>query len=94
MKDAVNIGLMGDFDPGKPSHIATNLSLQHAADRLSLQLKVRWIPTPTLLSIDGQKAARKMDALWAAPGSPYKSQDGVHWGIRQARENKRPFFAT
>lgn len=94
MKNAVNIGLMGDFDAGKPSHIATNIALQHAADRLSLQVKVQWIPTTTLLNIGGQKTAKRMDALWAAPGSPYISQDGIHWGIRHARENKRPFFGT
>jgi CTP synthase (UTP-ammonia lyase) len=32
--------------------------------------------------------------LWAAPGGPYRSMDGVLSAIRWAREQDWPYFAT
>ena len=34
------------------------------------------------------------DGLWASPGSPYKSFDGMLKGIEYARVNDRPFLGT
>ena len=37
---------------------------------------------------------KQFDALWCAPGSPYKSMDGALRGIQFARERGWPFIAT
>jgi CTP synthase (UTP-ammonia lyase) len=90
----VRIGILGDFNPEFPSHHATNDSLQHAARNLDLQVNSEWIPTPSLASSDTEKVLESCDGLWASPGSPYKSFDGMLKGIEFARRRNWPFLGT
>lgn len=94
MTEAVRIGILGDFNPDFRSHHATNDSLQHAAKKLGYPVESVWIPTPSLLDSDPKVALEKFDGLWAAPGSPYKSFDGMLSGIKFARVHDWPFLAT
>ncbi len=94
MEETVAVAIIGDFDPGRPSHRATNDALSRAADQLGVRLEVRWQPTPSLLALDGEKALERADGLWAAPGSPYRSLEGALKGIQFARERDRPFLGT
>ena len=94
MTEAVRIGILGDFNPDFRSHHATNDSLQHAAKKLGCPVESVWIPTPSLLDSDPKVALEKFDGLWAAPGSPYKSFDGMLSGIKFARVHDWPFLAT
>ena len=94
MKQKVNIGIIGDFDPDRSSHIATNAAIQHAAGKLSLEANICWIPTPSILAEEGQQKLRQFDCYWASPGSPYKSMAGAIRGIQIARELDRPFIGT
>jgi CTP synthase (UTP-ammonia lyase) len=89
----VRIGIIGDFNPGFHPHQATNAALQHAADHLRLTVAIDWLPTP-LLAHDPARQLRRFDALWCAPGSPYRSMDGALQGIRFAREQNWPFIGT
>ena len=91
---AVRIGILGDFNPEFPSHHATNDALQHAAVQLNLKIDSDWIPTPSLLVAGAEKMLESFDGLWASPGSPYKSFDGMLKGIEFARRRDWPFFAT
>ncbi|MGO8794904.1 MAG: hypothetical protein ACLQLC_08785, partial [Candidatus Sulfotelmatobacter sp.] len=77
MSQAVRIGILGDFNPDFRSHHATPDSLQHAARKLKLEVNSEWIPTPTLLDASSEKMLENFDGLWAAPGSPFKSFDGM-----------------
>jgi len=90
----VRIGILGDFNPEFPSHHATTNSLQHAARKLNYQLESEWIPTPALTAPDAEKLLRGFDGLWASPGSPYKSFDGMLKGIEFARRCDWPFLGT
>jgi CTP synthase (UTP-ammonia lyase) len=94
MSDAVRIGVLGDFTPEFASHHATNASLQHAAARLGAQVEAQWLPTPSLVESDAHKALEGCDGLWASPGSPYKSLEGMLKGIEFARRHDWPFFGT
>ena len=94
MSDAVRIGVLGDFTPEFASHHATNASLQHAAARLGAQVESQWLSTPSLLKSDAHKALESCDGLWASPGSPYKSLEGMLKGIEFARRHDWPFFGT
>lgn len=94
MSDAVRIGILGDFNPEFPSHRATNDSLQHAARKLGMEVRSEWIPTPSLMTPEGEKKLETFDGLWAAPGSPYKSFDGMLRGIQFARVRDWPFLGT
>jgi len=90
----VRIGILGDFNPEFRSHHATNDSLQHAAAKLDMPVESSWIPTPSLLEPEAQKILESFDGLWASPGSPYKSFEGMLKGIEFARRRDWPFVAT
>jgi CTP synthase (UTP-ammonia lyase) len=92
--EPVRIGILGDFNPEFRSHHATNDSLQHAARKLDMKVESAWIPTPSLLQPDANTNLDSYDGLWASPGSPYKSFDGMLKGIEFARVHDRPFLAT
>lgn len=94
MSDAVRIGILGDFNPEFRSHHATNNSLQHAAGKLEIKVESEWLPTPSLLGDGAEQTLAACDGLWASPGSPYKSADGMLRGIEFARRRNWPFLAT
>ncbi|MGA6980501.1 MAG: hypothetical protein WCC95_23185 [Candidatus Sulfotelmatobacter sp.] len=94
MSEAVRIGIIGDFNPDFPSHHATTNSLQHAARKLNLSLTSEWIPTSSLSGDESEKTLESFDGLWASPGSPYKSFDGMLKGIEFARRRNWPFLGT
>ena len=94
MSDAVRIGILGDFNPEFRSHHATNEALQHAAAKLNLPVESAWISTPSVLEPEAQRTLESFDGIWAAPGSPYKSFDGMLKGIEFARRRDWPFLGT
>ncbi|HEY4277455.1 MAG TPA: hypothetical protein VGM91_04485 [Conexibacter sp.] len=87
------IGVIGDFNPEFPPHPATSAALEHAAAALSVEIEVHWLPTPELLDIE-PAALERHDALWCAPGSPYRSLDGALRAVRLARERGWPLLGT
>jgi CTP synthase (UTP-ammonia lyase) len=94
VSDSVRIGILGDFNPEFRSHHATNDSLQHAARKLDTKVESEWLPTPSLLTPEAEKKLEGFDGLWAAPGSPYQSFDGMLKGIEFARRKDWPFLGT
>jgi CTP synthase (UTP-ammonia lyase) len=92
--DPVHIGILGDFDPSSPTLPAVDKSLQHAAGKLKIQVEARWLPTDSLVEHDLNKKLEAFDGLWAGPGSPYKSFDGMLRGIEFARRRDWPFVGT
>ena len=94
MSDAVRIGILGDFNADFRSHHATTDSLQHAARKLNISVESQWLPTPSLTADTAEKTLEGFDGLWASPGSPYKSFDGMLKGIEFARRRDWPFLGT
>jgi CTP synthase (UTP-ammonia lyase) len=84
------IGVIGDFVPGFEPHEAIASAVGHSAAALGVEAEVAWLDTPDVESAD----LSEYDALWCAPGSPFKSLDGTLRGIRFARENDVPFLGT
>jgi CTP synthase (UTP-ammonia lyase) len=94
VSDAVRIGILGDLDRGSRGYNAINDALQHAAAKLQIELESPWIPTPSLLAPDAKQLLESFDGIWATPGSPYKSFDGMLKGIEFARRRDWPFLGT
>ncbi len=94
MSDPIRIGILGDYDTESPTLPAVEKSLQHASAKLNLSVEAEWIATPAMLAPDAQKKLESFDGLWAAPGSPYKSFDGMLQGIEFARQRDWPFLGT
>lgn len=93
MERRVSVGVIGDFDPEFPPHPATNSALEHSAAALGVTVDVRWHATDGLEDADLDQVLVE-DALWCAPGSPYKSLDGALRAIRFARERDVPLLGT
>jgi CTP synthase (UTP-ammonia lyase) len=91
--EPVQIGILGDYDPASPNLPAVEESIQHAADKLKISAKTQWVPTDSLLD-QLEKKLGAFDGLWAGPGSPYKSFDGMLRGIEFARRRDWPFVGT
>ena len=90
----VRVGILGDFNPQYHSHVATNASIEHAARASELEAEAVWVATPSLLERGVEEALAGFDCLWASPGSPYRSMQGMLAGIERARVGSRPFLAT
>jgi CTP synthase (UTP-ammonia lyase) len=92
--DAVRIGILGDYDAKSPTLPRVAESVQHASRKLGAQVESEWIPTASLAVPDCEHLLESFDGLWAAPGSPYKSMEGMLKGIEFARRRDWPFLGT
>ena len=94
MLEPLQIGVLGDFDPATPNLSALEQSIKHASEKLNLAAEVKWLATDSLLTPDLETKLEAFDGLWAGPGSPYKSFDGMLRGIEFARRRDWPFVGT
>jgi CTP synthase (UTP-ammonia lyase) len=81
------VGIVGDFDQGNRTHLATNDALGDVG------LELEWVSTEAI-GDDPATRLRPYDALWIAPASPYRSMDGALAAIRYARERGVPLVGT
>jgi CTP synthase (UTP-ammonia lyase) len=94
VRELLQIGILGDFDPASPNLPAVEQSIKHASEKLKITAEVQWLPTDSLLSSELETKLEAFDGLWAGPGSPYKSFDGMLRGIEFARRRDWPFVGT
>ena len=81
------VGIVGDFDQGNRTHLATNDALGDVG------LELEWVSTEAI-GDDPATRLRPYTALWIAPASPYRSMDGALAAIRYARERGVPLVGT
>jgi CTP synthase (UTP-ammonia lyase) len=86
------VGLIGDYSPDKPAHLAIPKALELARVACGRDVAWRWIETRTLRVPDDDLA--DCAGIWVAPGSPYVNMAGVLESIRWARQEGRPFLGT
>lgn len=86
---ALQLALIGDYNPEVIAHQAIPLALQQAADSLGLTVHAQWLSTDNLPA-----SLHDFDGFWCVPASPYRDTDGAMRAIRFAREQKRPFLGT
>jgi CTP synthase (UTP-ammonia lyase) len=82
----VTIAIVGERIAGFPPHEATDAAIAHSAAALGLDVAARWVATDEPLPT--------ADAIWCAPGSPYRSLDGALAAVRHGRENGVPTLGT
>ena len=90
----VRIGILADYKENFPPHSTIEPSLTHAAHSLDTRVEARWLESDSLLNHAGRAALDECHGLWAGPGSPYRSIDGMLFGIRFARDRRIPFLGT
>ncbi len=94
MQHSVYIAIVGDFNPDFHSHQATNEAIGHAAAQRDFSVNFEWVPTTSVQRGDALHRLSRYDGIWASPGSPYQSQDGMLAGIEFARIRNVPFVGT
>ena len=92
MSKPLRVAIIGDFDPSFSPHPATDDALEHAAAGLGVELDRRWFATEPLER--GLGDVLDADALWCAPGSPYRSLVGAVRALRYGREQGVPTLGT
>jgi CTP synthase (UTP-ammonia lyase) len=89
MAKKTRIGIIGDYSPDNPTHLATNEAIQHAAEILAeFSFESSWLPT------DQRHEFGEYQGLLCSPGSPYRSLENALQGIQCARERLIPFLGT
>jgi CTP synthase (UTP-ammonia lyase) len=89
----LQIAILGDREVSRPTHVATDQALSHAAQALRLEVEPRWLATAALAELPVDRLA-SFAGFFVAPGSPYRSLEGALRGIRYAREAGRPLLGT
>lgn len=92
MTEPLSITVVGDFDSSYGPHIATNSAISHSATLLGLHASITWLATESLEA--DLRPIVAADALWCAPGSPYRSLRGALAALRFGRENHVPTLGT
>jgi CTP synthase len=82
------IGVVGDYNPGNETHVATSNALAGLPRRTPFE----WIPTEEISARLGR--SDELDGFFVAPASPYRDTDGVLEVIRFARERGVPLVGT
>ena len=94
MKNALKIGIIGDYDPNSPSQNATNEALKHSATALHINVDYNWVCTLTIENEYNDVSFMQFDAIWCGPGSPYQSMNGALKAIKYAREHDVSYIGT
>lgn len=88
----LRIAIIGDFTAGKHTHLALNEAVKHCQRHVEFPVETTWMGTETIP--EPSSLPDYIDALWIAPGSPYKNDEAVYQVIRWARENNFPLLGT
>jgi CTP synthase (UTP-ammonia lyase) len=88
----LRIAIIGDFTASKHTHIALNEAVIHCRQHLDFPIETTWIATDNIP--EAASMPDYTDALWIAPGSPYKNDAAVYGVIQWARENNFPLLGT
>lgn len=88
---AARVAIVGDRSPSIRAHARIPGIIDALAERDQLVLDVYWIPSQ---DAQDEAALRGFDAIWLAPGSPYRSEAGAITAARVAREQDIPFLGT
>ena len=82
----LSIGIVGDYRKDFAPHPITDESLAHAAAVSGVDAGVSWLSTDRVT----ESALQTFDALWIAPGSPYRDLEGALMAIGYARTKGIP----
>jgi CTP synthase (UTP-ammonia lyase) len=82
----MTVAIVGERIADFPPHVATDDAIAHSAAALGVEVEARWVATDDPLP--------SADAIWCAPGSPYRSLDGALAALRHGREAGIPTLGT
>lgn len=81
MERTMKLAIVGEYNPDFEPHVHTDAAIEHAASALGLGVQSEWIS-----SVDAHiTTLTGFDALWFAPGSPYRDLSRTLDAIQFAR---------
>lgn len=86
----MKLAIIGEYDPTFEPHVQTDTAVTHSATELALDVQAEWLST----SDDRIEDLSEFDALWFAPGSPYRNLERTLEAIKFAREQGVPSLGT
>ena len=89
----LRVGVVGDYDPGNETHIATDAALVHASAAVGTGSMGTWVGTDQVAA-GGVGEVAGFDCLLVAPGSPYRDVGGALLAIHHARTTDVPLLGT
>ncbi|OCL26266.1 hypothetical protein U472_09655 [Orenia metallireducens] len=90
----IEIAVIGEYEPDFNPHSSLNKAIKHSANNLGVETSVKWFSTEMFKNKKNLEPIAEYDAVWIAPGSPYKSLVGALNCIQYVRENNIPTFGT
>ena len=84
------VAIISEYTPTFEPHAATNAAIAHSCAALGLDIGSAWVSTADL----DESVFRRHQAIWVAPGSPYKDLARTLSAIRHAREHGIPCLGT
>ena len=86
----MKLAIVGEYDPSFEPHVQTDAAIAHSASAVNIDVQSEWISTADI----HLTRLTDFDALWFAPGSPYRSLSRTLEAIRFAREREVPTLGT
>jgi len=87
----IRVAVIGDRDPDRELHAATDAAVDHAATALGVDAATRWVGTRELAA--DPDVVLDADALWVAPGVA-EAPEGARAGGARAQAQDRPLLGT
>ena len=87
----IRVAVIGDRDPDRELHAATDAAVDHAATMLGVDAATRWVGTRELAA--DPDVVLDADAVWVAPGVA-EAPEGARAGVARARAQDRPLLGT
>ncbi len=79
----MKLAIIAEYDPDFEPHAQTDAAIAHSASALGIDVQSEWISTVEAKITN----LSEFDAMWFAPGSPYRSLSRTLHAIRFAREH-------
>jgi CTP synthase (UTP-ammonia lyase) len=86
----MKLAIIAEYDANFEPHVQTVAAIAHSASALDMNVQHEWLST----SDERMTNLSEFDALWFAPGSPYKNLKRTLDAIRFAREHDVPTLGT
>ena len=84
------LAIIGDYDSERPSHRATEASIEHARVSGNLDIEYTWIRSSEVR----RSQVANYSGIWIAPGPPHEDLKGTLLAIETAREERIPLLGT
>ena len=86
----MKLAIIAEYDKNFEPHVQTDAAIGHSAAALDLEVAFEWLST----SDPRVEHLEEFDALWFAPGSPYRDMQRTLAAIQYARTNHIPTLGT